>query len=436
MRHVMHKNSGRLNLGWVLFGGLALLGTAGCTDMGTDAGEGDDKATFSSKVVLDWNAHALGALSTAFAGLDPLVATRVMSMVHVSMHDAINSADREFERYSYIPRDSTAHPVAAAAAAAHRVLVNQFPGQAADFDAKLNASRAEVPDGLGETRGRALGDQVANHILQLRANDGSGTPAGYTPGTGAGKYQFVPPFEGFIYRPEWRFVTPWVLSSPGQFRSAAPPALNTNGYRDSYNIVKAAGVLTGSNRTAEQTTYAKFWYENSDEGWNKITRDASVRKGLDLHRSARLFALVNMAMADGYIAGWESKFHYDLWRPFTGIRNGNSDPNPNTVGDPNWQPLLATPPVQDYPSTHSVLGKAAAQVLGRVLGDRTTFSFTSTSAENPALPRTYTSFSAAAAENGDSRIRAGLHFPFAVTAGITMGEKIGNRAVDYFLEND
>jgi len=433
----MQKNSGRLNLGCVLFGGLALLGTAGCMDMGSDAGaEGDEKATFSSKIVLDWNAHALGALSTAFAGLDPLVATRVMSMVHVSMHDAINSADSEFERYSFTPRDSTAHPVAAAAAAAHRVLVNQFPAQAADLDAKLNASLAEVPDGLGETRGRALGDQVANHILQLRANDGSSTPASYTPGAGAGKYQFVPPFEGFIYRPEWRFVRPWVLTSPSQFRSAAPPALTSTKYRDDYNIVKAAGVLTGSNRSAEQTAYAKFWYENSDEGWNKITRDVAIRKGLDLHRSARLFALVNMVMADGYIAGWESKFHYDFWRPFTAIRNGNSDPNSGTVGDPSWEPLLGTPPVQDYPSTHSVLGKAAAQVLARVVGDRTTFSFTSTTAENPSQARTYTSFAAAAAENGDSRIRAGLHFPFAVAAGITMGEKIGNRAVDYFLERD
>jgi hypothetical protein len=198
--------------------------------------------------------------------------------------------------------------------------------------------------------------------------------------------------------------------------------------------VKAAGILDGSNRTADQTAYAKFWYENSDAGWTRITRDVVARQDLSLHDGARLFALVNMAMADGFIAGWDSKFHYDCWRPFTAIRAGETDGNDGTAPDPTWQPLLPTPPVQDYPSTHSVLGEAAATVLSRVLGDETTFSFTSSTAEDPNLPRTYRRFSVASAENGDSRVRAGIHFRFAVNAGLEMGRAIGGHVVENYLQ--
>jgi hypothetical protein len=432
----VQKNTGRLNLGFVLFGGLALLGSAGCLDSGSDAGEDlDDKATFPNKVVLDWSTHTRSALVTATNNLDPLVATRTLAMVHLAMHDAINAADRQYQPYTFTTRDSSAHPVAAAASAAHRVLVNLFPAQAADLDAKFTASLADVPDGLGETRGVALGDQAANALLQRRANDGSANALGYAPSSGPGKYQFVPPLD-FVIHPEWRFVTPFALSSPSALRNtvAPPPALNSNAYRDAFNEVKAAGIKTGSNRTAEQTAYAKFWEENSDIGWNTITRTVVISKGLSLHRSARLFALVNMAMADGFIAGWDAKFFYDFWRPFTAVRGAANDNNNSTTADPAWEALLFTPPVQDHPSTHSILGEAAATVLGRVIGDRTTFSFTSSTAENPTLPRTYTRFSAASNENGDSRVRGGLHFRFAVNEGLEMGDDIGDYVVDNFLE--
>lgn len=435
MRQAVQKNTGRSNLGWVLFGGLALLGTAGCMDMGTDAGdELDDKAGYSNKVVLDWSAHTMTVLATATGNADPLTGSRTFAMVHLAMHDAVNAVSRQYDPYAFTARDFSAHPVAAAASAAHRVLVNLFPAQAADLDAKLNASLAEVPNGLGETRGVALGDQVANLILQTRANDGSNAIVGYAPGTGPGKYQFVPPFDGFIFRPEGQFITPFAMDEPSQFRVDPPPSLTSDTYRNAYNEVKLAGILNGSNRSTEQSTIAKFWYENSDVTWNNITRDVTARKRLSLHRSARLFALVNMALADAFIGGWDSKYHYDFWRPFTAIRAGETDGNNGTAADATWEPFLVTPPVQDYPSTHSVAGEAAATVLGRVIGDRTTFSVATSSAEDPTQSRTYSRFSSASLENSDSRIRAGIHFRFACDAGREMGDDIGDHVVENFLE--
>lgn len=398
---------------------------AGCG--GDDAGQGP--SALSPTVVLDWGTHARSALQTETGNQDPLVGTRTLAMVHLAMHDAVNAADRRYQPYTYLAKDAEADVVAAAATAAHKVLVGLFPAQQASLDAKLVASLATVPDGSAETKGVALGQLVANAILQRRATDGSAATVPYEPSAGAGRFQFVPPFDGVIFRPEWRLVLPFALNSVSQFRSGPPPALDSTAYRDAFNEVKAAGVLTGSNRTAEQTAYAKFWYEDSDVGWNSITREAIVRKKLSLHEAARLFGLVNIALADAYIAGWDAKFHHDYWRPVTAIRAADTDGNEATAPDLTWVPLLDTPPVQDHPSTHSVAGAAAAAVLAAVLGDATEFSFTSSTAEAPQLARTFRRFSDASMENADSRIRAGIHFRFAVDAGLVMGKLVGEHAV-------
>ena len=414
------RRTGRLGPGTALCVTIAALAVTGCA--GSRSGH-------DSRAVLEWSTHAAEAIELATKGLDPLTGTRTLAMVHVAMHDAVNSAERRFQGYAFRRDEPGAHPEAAAAAAAHQVLVKLFPDQAATLRARLDASLAGVPDGAAERRGVALGEEAGDAVVQLRAADGAGKVVEYRPGAGPGKYQFVAPFDGFIAHPEWHFVTPWTLGSASQFRSVPPPALASEAYRTDYAEVKATGRLETGDRTAEQTAYARFWYENSDTGWNRITRDAVARRNLSLHDGARLFALVNMAMADGFIAGWDSKFHYDFWRPLTAIRGGETDGNDGTAGDPGWEPLLPTPPVQDYPSTHSVLGAAAAAVLAGVLGDETTFSFTSSTAEDPAVPRTYQRFSVAAAENGDSRVRAGIHFRAAVNAGLQMGQTIGEHVL-------
>jgi hypothetical protein len=167
-------------------------------------------------------------------------------------------------------------------------------------------------------------------------------------------------------------------------------------------------------------------------GWRRI--HSAADKNLDLISTARLFALVNIALADSYIAGWDSKFHYNFWRPYTAVRAAATDGNDNTSEDASWEPLMNTPPVHDYPSTHSTLGNAAATVLNELIGANTGFTMTSTSAEPANSTRTFVNFSKAAEENADSRVFAGIHFRFSCEQGLELGEKIGNWVVEHQLK--
>jgi hypothetical protein len=277
--------------------------------------------------------------------------------------------------------------------------------------------------------GKVLGAAVAAAILAERKTDGADASEKYAERQEPGRYRFVPGTD-FIAAPHWRSVRPFALSAPGQFRTVPPPALESAAYTKAYNEVKANGGAVSSTRTADQTAYAHFWYEFSDIGWNRVTRIVARQSRLDLWDSARLFALVSFAMADGYIAGWDSKMAHDFWRPVTAIRRAAEDRNPATEPDTNWTTLLPTPPIQDYPSTHATLGAAAAAVLIGVLGtDAYTFTMHSPSGLPGAAERTFTTFTAAAEENADSRVMAGLHFRFATDAGMELGRKIGAKAL-------
>jgi hypothetical protein len=225
------------------------------------------------------------------------------------------------------------------------------------------------------------------------------------------------------------------MRAPDQFRVVAPPTLTSARYAADFNEVRLTGSKAAdAQRSADQTQYANYWYEFSDIGWNRIARSVARERKQDLWERARTFALLNAAMADAYIAGWDSKMHYNLWRPVTAIQQAAHDGNPATAADANWTPLLVTPPVQDYPSTHSALGSAAAEVLAHVFGgDGVPFTMASPSALPEAPTRQFSSFRAAARENADSRVRAGLHFRFATTAGMQLGEQIGRQAAQDFL---
>ena len=189
--------------------------------------------------------------------------------------------------------------------------------------------------------------------------------------------------------------------------------------------VQAIGGTTSRVRTAEQTEIARYWYENSTQGWNRIAREVAAAERLDAGQVARLFALVNLAMADGFIGGFEAKYHYNYWRPATAIREG---------GEADWLSVLPTPPVPDYPSTHTVLGAAAATVLERFFdSDLVSFSMTS-GAPYAGIARRFYCFSAAARENGASRVLAGIHFATAVRAGYTQGEQIGAWVFEHALQ--
>jgi hypothetical protein len=380
------------------------------------------------QIVVDWNLQTHQVIKAADGYADPMAASRVLAMVHLAMHDAVNAAEPRYGSYAYSPRREDAGPpvdaAVAAAVAAHDVLAALFPAQKTLIRATLDATLLDAGIGGAVEQGKKHGAAAAAAMLARRSDDGSRASETYQPAARPGAYRFVPGFD-FIAAPHWRSVTPFTMRSPDQFRVAPPPALGSEAYAAAFNEVKAVGSKSpDAKRSAEQTQYAAYWYEFSDIGWNRVARTVARSKPQDLWQRARTFALLNAAMADAYIAGWDSKMHYDFWRPVTAIRFTGED----------WTPLMTTPPIQDHPSTHSALGAAAAVVLAHAFGSDA-FTMASASALPDAPQRSFTSFSAAARENADSRVRAGLHFRFATDAGLRLGEQIGLQATTKLLGN-
>ena len=231
-------------------------------------------------------------------------------------------------------------------------------------------------------------------------------------------------------------MTPFTLRSGSQFRLEPPEYfdLTSEEYVADYNEVKEIGEALSSTRTADQSLIAQFWYEGSGQAWNRITRIVSAQRGLDLWETARLFGLVNFALADGYIAHYDTKYTYSFWRPVTAIRAGDTDGNDATVADPAWTSFLVAPNIPDYPSGHSTVGAAAAMVLAQFFRDDRV-SFTATSgAPFPGITRSFASFSHAAAENAESRVLAGIHFRTACTDGVRLGRKVGRFVLNHSLK--
>ncbi|MBC7936996.1 MAG: vanadium-dependent haloperoxidase [Rhizobacter sp.] len=384
----------------------------------------------SNAIVLQWNEIAF----KAFGGplyQHSLQASRINAMMHLAMHDALNAIQPKYATHALTEKDKDADPVTAAATAAYNILLNEIPSSKSYLDSALSQSLLLIPAGAEKEKGLVLGKKAAEAIINNRLNDGSvgEDVVPVPPSTIPGVYQGVPPL-AFIFAPHWKEVKPFGMQTNSQFRSLPQPSLNSITYSKDYNEVKQLGKLNSAVRTTDQTEYAKFWYEFSEAGWNRVARTAATNKNLNLLETARLFALVDMAMADAYIAGWESKIHYNFWRPYTAIKAGDIDGNNDTAPDATWEPAEPTPPIQDYPSTHSALGNAAATVLARILGDNTAFTMTSFTAVPAGSTRSFSAFSKAANENADSRVMAGLHFRFSCVAGQAMGTKIGNWMVD------
>jgi hypothetical protein len=411
-----------------------------------------------------WNAHAgVAATKACIAPLDdPFHESRMYAMMHVAMHDALNAIDRRFQPYAFDKRvESGASPEAAIAAAARDVMVpllGQLPRELpfitqscidagiASVEAAYTAAIAALPDTPAKAQGIAAGKAAAAAILARRAEDGPVGPflnSSCPQDTSPGKYRCTPgrPFIAFEV---WGKVTPFVLQDSTQFRPGPPYAVTEKAYTTDFNEVKSLGgdgITTPSARTADQTQIAQFWWESSPLKWSRIARTVSINKKLDLWQNARLFALLNMGLADGYIAMSATKNHYNYWRPVTAIHSAEQDGNPDTIADPAWTPFRPTPPNQDYASGHAIEGGVGAEVLKQVFGTDTV-SFqdcgvklpdgTTCSDPSPVL-RSYSSFSQATTENAFSRILIGFHFRKAVEEGTEYGRKIGQRAVTDYL---
>jgi hypothetical protein len=384
-----------------------------------------------SNAVTDWNAIALDAFAPT-EGTNPMAQSRTFAILHASIHDALNAIDRRFKAYTPgLAAARGASVDAAVAAAAREVLVTLVPDQAALVDAAYGRALMTLHEGQAKTSGIATGRAAAWATLTRRQSDGfeAATQPVYVPESGPGEYQFTAPFN-FAAQPGWGRVQPFIIDLKEDVLDG-PQSLSSAKYAPDLAYVKAIGHIASTTPTPEQSEIAQFWYEDSPLGWNRITNAVVRQEGLDPWEAARAFALVNFAMADGFIAGFDAKYRFHFWRPVTGIHEAATDGNPLTEADPTWQPLLTTPPVPDYPSTHTVLGAAAAEVLSELFGDEVRYSATSLTL--PGVTRHFEGFSMAARENGLSRIYAGIHFRHAVRDGHRQGRSIG-QAVSEALE--
>ena len=440
---------------------LRLLGLAVCLAAGMflTSATASHQAS-GANAVTAWNANAGEAsIAACFIGGYGPQEARMYAMMHVAIHDALNGIDRRSHPYAASLNAPGASPEAAVAAAARDVLVPTLgslsfflPAECisagiASVEADYAAALAAIPARPAKTQGVAVGQAAAAAILALRAADGYDTPLvdpDYHEGTAPGEYRYTPGTP-FAFAPRLgEDLTPFVLKDGSQFRPGPPYSLTSHEYAADVNEIQRLGgddVVTPSDRTADQTEIALFWVESSPLGWNRIARTVADAEGIDLWESARLFGLLNMALTDGYVGTFETKYHYRFWRPVTAIRLADIDGNPATTADPTWTPLLENPPIPDYDSGHAVEGGAAAQVLKRFFRtDKMGFSACSytlpagqmCSDASPTL-RHFTSFSQAADENAASRIYVGFHFRDAVETGTRHGARIADRAVNRFL---
>jgi hypothetical protein len=373
-------------------------------------------------VVVQWNSVAEAAF-TPSQGTNPMSQSRTLAILHASMHDALNAIDRRYASYTPgLPKSPKASAEAAVAAASREVLVRLLPEQAALVETAYGQALKALPDGAAKTAGIALGQAAAWATMNRRQNDGAdGAFTPYVPRPGAGEYQFTAPFD-FAGAPGWGNVTPFVIKL-ADHALQGPLPLTSERYAKDLAIVREIGEVSSPSRSAEQTEIAKFWYEDSPLGWNRIANTVVRERRLDAWDAARAFTLLHFAMADGFIAGFGEKYAHRFWRPVTAIQAAATDGNPHTEPVAGWQPLLVTPPVPDYPSTHTVLGWSAAEVLIELFGDKQRYSLTSLTLPN--VTRHFRGFSQAAHENGLSRLYAGIHFPYAIQEGRRQGRSIG-----------
>ncbi len=417
-------------------------------------------------VLLDWNSAILDVVrettveSATVPGLlvkppPPLVA-RNMAMIHIAMFDAVNAIDRSFVGYVFdganLPTSSTdASIVAAAASAAHRVASALYskPHDLAIWDSTLAASLEQVPDGPAKTAGLEIGGMAAEAIMAERTNDGATAPASYVPGTQAGQWRPTPPDNAGAVLPQWPNVAPFAMASGSQFRPAPPPTLDSAQYAAALDEVFRLGVKQNSSRTADQTAIAAFWADGGGTAtppghWNQIAADLALQRGNSTVVNARLFAMLNVALADAAIASWDAKYAHNMWRPISAIRSAGEDGNPATVPDTTWLPLLATPAFPSYTSGHSTFSGAAATVLAELFGSSVAFSTYADRGSLGAWPppddisllakRSFNSFESAAQEAGISRIYGGIHFQFDNTAGLSAGRGIGELVINQFFK--
>jgi len=420
------------------------------------------RAQSTENTAIQWNAIASNSLM-AVAGQPPHVAVLGLAMVQGAVYDAVNAIDGRHRPYLIAPAaNGTDSKEAAAATAAFRVLVGfpertpalpgLVPTQLSALQTSYDATLATVSDGPAKTNGIAIGEAAAAAMLTARMNDGRGGMFTFTPGTDPGDWRLAPPQgpAGTVARDPaaWvAFVRPFLVPDVDMLRTDGPNPLSSDKYAKEFNEVKRVGSLTSTARTADQTAASIFWQDSGIAIWNRVYRSLAAIHGLDIADSARLFAMANLAAADGAIGCWNDKAFHSFWRPITAIREAAGDGNPATVADPSWVPLfdptvgvsgpaLVTPGFPDHPAGHTCISGATVHALRDFFGtDKIPFTAESNKcAPTPCPPRSFDRLSLALKEIIDARVWSGIHFRTADVQGAVMGKEIARFMHGHYFE--
>jgi hypothetical protein len=394
-------------------------------------------------VVTEWNAFTAQVIASSnHTGPAVLID---FAMVHAAMHDAVQAIDGRYRPYRTAIAGASGSPIAAAAKAARDVLVQRFPSQTAAIESRYLASLAA--NGLApDDPGVAAGAEAAAGIIAFRAGDGA-FPSSFPPFVGndeIGSWRptpsylpGAPPAFSPMAVPWLAGVRPFLVNSASQFRARPAPALDSREYAIDFEEVKAIGSSNSTVRTQEQTDAAYFWSDNTPIQWNRCLRGISAMYVDDLGDNARLFALATMSSADALITAWESKIHYNVWRPMTAIHEAEHDGNPATEADPDWKPLINNPNYPDYTSGANALTGAMTRTLRLVLGrDEVPLTLSSNAAILPPEKRTrsFAKISDVADEVVEARIYLGIHFRFADTEARRQGERAAQWGFAHYLK--
>lgn len=377
--------------------------------------------------VLLWNEHALEAIRRDRTA--PPVAARNLAILHTAVADAVNVIYQEYQPYRVKLRAvKDIDPHATVCVTAHRVLVKLHPRQRDRLDRLLERDLATLPAGEAKSRAISLGRHVADRLLAWRQDDLLPRATSYRPSSEVGLWRRTPPGFAAPLMPEWGKARPFGVRNFRAFDPPEPPRLTSEEYTRDFNEVKDLGGRDSEKRSAEQAIIAWFWRGGGGTctppgHWNQIAAEVALERQLTLPENARLFALLNIALADAGIACWECKYRFRLWRPVTAIHEADRDGNPGTHRDRRWEPLLDTPPFPSYTSGHSTFSGAAAAILEQFFGtDRVAFSIGSD--DFPGTRRKFRSFTQAANEAGRSRIYGGIHYECDNREGLALGRAV------------
>ncbi|MFL6289258.1 MAG: vanadium-dependent haloperoxidase [Actinomycetes bacterium] len=380
-------------------------------------------------MVTDWNVIALDTIPAMIMGPPQ---ARLMGYVQAAVFDAVNSVERRYAPYAVDLKVPHASAEAAAAAAAHGMLIRFYPSQKATVDARLSRSLASIPDNKTKNAGIELGAAVAETMYGLSLNDGSdATDPVYTPGRDPWSWRPTAPDmqpRGLI----WGRIKPFMLKSADQFAFPGPHKVTSAQYAKDLEEVRLLGGVNSTLRTADQTAVAIFWTGSPTSVYNAVARTVGKAKGNSLIDNARLFALLNMAGSDASVATWHQKYTSNFLRPVTAIRNADKLDNPALTKDADWTPLLVTPPHPDYPSAHCAIAGASTGVL-RLFFDADAMDANYT---YPPLgvTRRWTGFSQIAEELDNARVWGGIHTRTADEHARMVGGRIAELAFTKFLK--